>query len=138
MGAVTIGAIIGSESGLFVSVSIMVSHTLVSRSFLHAFNYSIGASFLLLLRLFWGLNFGVPPFLPFSVEVALFSAIGAQWSLSFVPLILTSLLSFLFCLWFYCLTVAGAPSPFAPHFGSIYYYLPAPIFLLFLPSSTFI
>jgi len=114
MGAVTIGAIVGSESGLWVSVAIMVSHTLVSpylfllahelylcsgsRSFLHAFNYCIGPSFLLLLRVFWGLNFGVPPTLPFFVEVALFSAIGAQWSLSFVPLILTSLLSFLYCL----------------------------------------
>jgi len=114
MGAVTIGAIIGSESGIWVSVAILVSHTLVSpylfllahelyicscsRSFLHAFNYCRGSSFLLLLRVFWGLNFGVPPSLPFFVEVALFSAIGAQWSLSFVPLILTSLLSFLYCL----------------------------------------
>ena len=154
MGAVTIGAIIGSESGLWVSVGIMVSHTLVSpylfllahelylcsysRSFLHAFRYGIGASFLLLLSVFWGLNFGVPPFLPFFVEVALFSAIGAQWSLSFVPLILTSLISFLYCVWYYCLTVAGAPSPSAPHFASVYYYLPAPIFLLFLSSFTFI
>jgi len=114
MGAVTIGAISGSESGLWVSVAIIISHTLVSpylfllahelylcsfsRSFLHAFTYSIGTHSLLLLRVFWGLNFGVPPSLPFFVEVALFSAIGASWSLSFIPLILTSLFSFLYCL----------------------------------------
>jgi len=154
MGAVTIGAILGSESGLWVSVSIMVSHTLVSpylfllahelylctcsRSFLHSFSYSVGAYYLLMLRVFWGLNFGVPPFLPFFVEVALFSAIGAQWSLSFAPLMLTSLLSFLFCLCFYCRAVAGAPSTLAPQIGIFYYYLPAPIFLLFLSYSTVI
>lgn len=81
IGSVTIGVLLCREAGYWVAVAIMVSHSFISpylfllanelylcfnsRSFAHAFNTSITASYFFLLSLFWGLNFGVPPFLPF-------------------------------------------------------------------------
>jgi len=92
MGVVSVGAITGRETGYWVAVSIIFSHTLISpylfilanelflrtgsRSFALAY-YSNAPSWLLLsLCLFWGLNFGLPPFLPFWVEVSYFNAVG--------------------------------------------------------------
>ena len=92
MGVVTVGAITGRETGYWVAISIILSHTLISpylfilanelflrtgsRSFALAY-YSNAPSWLLLsLCLFWGLNFGLPPFLPFWVEVSYFNAVG--------------------------------------------------------------
>jgi len=92
MGVVSVGAITGSETGYWVAISIIFSHTLISpylfilanelflrtgsRSFSLAY-YSNAPSWLLLfLCLYWGLNFGLPPFLPFWVEVSYFNAVG--------------------------------------------------------------
>lgn len=113
MGVVTVGAITGSETGFWVAVSIIVSHTLISpylfilanemylclgsRSFTHGFQSNASSFLLLFLVMFWGLNFGLPPFLPFWVEVSFFNAVGASSVSFFLPLALSSFLSFLFC-----------------------------------------
>jgi len=92
MGTVSVGAITGSETGYWVAISIIFSHTLISpylfilanelylrtgsRSFSLAY-YSNAPSWLLVfLCLYWGLNFGLPPFLPFWVEVSYFNVVG--------------------------------------------------------------
>lgn len=51
--------------------------------------------------LFTGLNFGLPPFLVFWVELGLFSLYGSTFVLGLIGLVLTSFLSFAFSMCFY-------------------------------------
>lgn len=136
IGVVTLGAISGLELGFWVSCGILVGHSLLSpllfilayelylssgsRSFIHGHTRSSSCSLLLALSLCSGLNFGLPPFLNFWVEVALFSLQGRLWSLSLLPLILIAFLTFLYSIFFYILACGGPSSsvsqlPFVSH-----------------------
>jgi len=141
IGSCTLGALSGTELGFWCASSILVSHTLVSpllfllanelyvsnssRSFISGWSSSVRSPILLLFCLCSGLNFGLPPSLGFWSEVSLFSFAGSMVSIFLVPLFLSSLLCFLYSLFFYILSV-GAPAS-ATHF-----YFPS--FLGFLPG----
>lgn len=126
IGVVTLGALRGLELGFWVAGGILVGHSLLSplifslayelylsrgrRNFVYGHTSSVTISLLFAVRLCSGLNFGLPPFLNFWVEVSLFSLQGWLWSFSLLPLILTAFLSFLYSIFFYVLACGGTPS----------------------------
>lgn len=81
-----------------------------SRSFLYGHSRSVSCSLLLVISFCSGLNFGLPPFLNFWVEVSVFSLMGSLWSLSLIPLLLSAFLSFLYSVLLYLLSCGGASS----------------------------
>jgi len=92
IGVITLGALSGLEIGFWVACGILVGHTLLSpllfllafelylssgsRSFVCGHNSSVGVGLLLAISVCAGLNFGLPPFLNFWVEVSLFAVQG--------------------------------------------------------------
>lgn len=126
IGTVRLGGLSGLELGWWVSCGILVGHSLVSpsifflaneiyrssgsRNFLYGHTTSVALGLLFVLRFCSGLNFGLPPFLNFWVEVSLFSLQGSLWSLSLIPLIFTAFLSFLYSILFYVLARGGPSS----------------------------
>ena len=81
-----------------------------SRSFLYGHSSSVSCSLLFVISFCSGLNFGLPPFLNFWVEVSVFSLMGSLWSLSLIPLLLSAFLSFLYSVLLYLLSCGGASS----------------------------
>merc|ERR1712087_270728 len=73
-----------------------------SRSFICGHSSSASAGLLLAISLCAGLNFGLPPFLNFWVEVSLFSVLGSVCLSALIPLMLPAFLSFLFSIFFLC------------------------------------
>jgi len=153
IGVVTLGALSGLEVGFWVACGIVVGHSLLSpllfalayelylvfgsRSFVFGHSSSVSASLLLAIGLCFGLNFGLPPFLNFWVEVSLFSLQGSIFSLSLFPLMLTAILSFVYCLLFYVLSCGGPRSSFLQIIHSLYIYFPGfflSLSLAFSPS----
>lgn len=151
IGVVTLGALSGLEVGFWVACGIVVGHSLLSpllfalafelylsfgsRNFVYGHSRSVSAPLLLAISLCFGLNFGLPPFLNFWVEVALFSLQGYVFTLSLLPLIVTSFLSFLYCIFFY-VTACGGPCSSTVHLAhSVYIYLPSIILSLCLTFS---
>merc|ERR1712212_929253 len=126
IGVITLGALSGLEIGFWVACGMLVGHTLLSpilfvlafelylstgsRSFICGHHSSAPSGLLLAISLCAGLNFGLPPFLNFWVEVSLFSVLGSTWVSSLIPLIFTAFLSFLFSILFYVLTCGGSVS----------------------------
>jgi len=112
-----------------------------SRSFVYGLNSSAPLSLLSIIGLCSGLNFGLPPFLNFWVEVSLFSVQGCLWSLSVIPLVIVAFLVYLYCLLFYVLSCGGFPGPFcSPGFCFYLFLSPMAINLLlaFSPSRLLI
>lgn len=152
IGVVTLGAIRGLELGFWVAGGILVGHSLLSplifslayelylsrgrRNFVYGHTSSVSISLLLALSLCSGLNFGLPPFLNFWVEVSLFSLQGCLWSLSLLPLMLTAFLSFLYSILFYVLA-CGGPSSFTLQLNNtLFIYAPAITLSLILIFSS--
>ena len=109
-----------------------------SRSFVLGHASSIGVCLLFATGLCSGLNFGLPPFLNFWVEVSLFSVVGYSFSLAILPLMITAFATFLYSILFYVLA-CGGPSAFTLHIdSSLYIFLPSVSlsFLLSLSSSS--
>jgi len=89
MGVITLGRLSGLELGRSIASGILVCHSLLSplifllahelylssgsRSFYSCFARSFSSCLLLLIGLISGLNFGLPPFLGFWVEVSIFN-----------------------------------------------------------------
>jgi len=96
---------------------------------------SVSASLLLAISLCFGLNFGLPPFLNFWVEVSLFSLQGFIFSISLFPLMLTAFLSFAYCLFFYILSCGGPSSSVLQLVHSLFIYFPSFLFSLTLAFS---
>lgn len=152
MGVVTLGALRGIELGLWASTGIMVGHSLISplmfvlayeiycrtgrRSLVHSHRSSISLHCLLLIGLCAGINFGLPPFLNFWVEVALFGALGYFWVHTLIPLACVALLSYLYRLTFYISTVGGRFRNQSPSLVKIYVYIPPILLSLVLPLGT--
>lgn len=109
-----------------------------SRSFLHGHSRSVSCSLLFVISFCSGLNFGLPPFLNFWVEVSVFSLMGSLWSLSLIPLFLTAFLCFLYSVLLYLLSCGGASSLLLAPNCSFYIYLPSLAFSLFLAFSPFV
>jgi len=152
IGVVTLGALRGLELGFWVAGGILVGHSLLSplifslayelyltsgsRNFVYGHTSSVSLSLLLVVSLCSGLNFGLPPFLNFWVEVSLFSLQGFLWSLSLFPLMLTAFLSFLYSILFYVLSCGGPSSFSSPLNNSLFIYSPALFFSLVTPLSS--
>jgi len=148
IGVVTLGAIRGLELGFWVAGGMVVGHSLLSplifslayelylsrgsRNFVYGHTSSVSISLLLAISLCSGLNFGLPPFLNFWVEVSLFSLQGCLWSLSLLPLMLTAFLSFLYSLLFYVLACGGPSSYSLQLSNSLFIYTPAILISLIL------
>lgn len=112
IGVVTIGVLSGLQRGYWVSVGIIVAHSLLSpmlfslsfilysstssRAFVHGLNSPILSFLLSFLAIFCGLNFGLPPSISFWLEVSLFSVIGYIFLSSCFFLVATAFFSFLF------------------------------------------
>jgi len=150
IGAVTLGSLSGLELGFFVGCGILVGHSLLSpllfvlsaalysstgsRNFIYGHKWPLSNSLLLAFGLCSGLNFGLPPFLNFWVEVRLFRLLGSTWSFSLLPLGLVALFSYLYSILFYVLSCGGASSFVVPVLHSFYVFLP-PLSLSFLLAS---
>ena len=153
IGVVTLGALSGTEVGFWVACGSVLGHSLISpllfvlahelylasgsRAFVFGHTSSVSASLLLAISLCFGLNFGLPPFLNFWVEVSLFGVQGLIFSLSLLPLILSSFLSFVYCMFFYLLACGGPCCYILQHIHSLYIFIPGLIFslsLTFRPS----
>lgn len=148
IGVVTLGALSGLEVGYWVACGIVIGHSLMSpllfvlayelylafgsRCFIYGHTSSVSASLLLAISLCFGLNFGLPPFLNFWVEVSLFGLQGCIFSLSLLPLILTAFLSFIYSIFFYVLACGGPSSPLRHSIQSLYIYFPSLFFSLLL------
>jgi len=152
IGVVTLGALRGLELGFWVAGGIVVGHSLLSplifilayelyisrgsRSFVYGHTSSVSIALLLAVSLCSGLNFGLPPFLNFWVEVSLFRLQGSLWSVSLIPLMLTAFLSFLYSILFYVLA-CGGPSSFSLQLShSFIIYTPAIVLSLLLTFSS--
>jgi len=149
IGRVSLGGLSGLELGRWVSCGMLVGHSLLSpsifflanevyrcsgsRSFIHGYTSSVALGLIFVLRFCSGLNFGLPPFLNFWVEVSLFSLQGSLWSLSLIPLILTAFLSFLYSILFYVLARGGSSSSAVGLSSSFYGFL-LPLSFSFLLS----
>ena len=130
IGAVTLGSCSGLELGFFVACGILVGHSLLSpllfvlasalyvssgsRNFIYNHKWPVQFSLLLAFGLCSGLNFGLPPFLNFWVEVSLFRLLGSSWSLSLIPLGLVAFFTYLYSILLYVLSCGGRSSNFAP------------------------
>lgn len=126
MGVVTLGCLVGSESRFWAAAGIMVAHSLVSpmlfrlaytvyiskssRSWLHCHSFAVSPLLLLVIGIYWGLNFGLPPSLSFYLEVLLLRSLGSVSLLSCIPLLMVAFLVFVFSILFYVQAVAGPPS----------------------------
>ena len=152
IGVVTLGALSGLELGFWVAGGILVGHSLLSplifslayelyltsgsRNFVYGHSSSVTSSLLLVVSLCSGLNFGLPPFLNFWVEVSLFRLQGCLWSLSLFPLMLSAFLSFLYSIMFYVLACGGPSSHSIQLNTSLFIYSPAIFLSLALPFSS--
>merc|ERR1712212_867405 len=140
MGVVTLGALSGLEIGFWVACGIVVGHSLLSpllfvlayelylvlgsRNFVYGHSSSLTSSLLLAISLCSGLNFGLPPFLNFWVEVSLFSLQGHIFIMSLLPLMFTAFLSFVYCVLFYVIACGGKCSSLRHLDSSLYTYIP--------------
>jgi len=152
IGVVRLGVFSGLELGLCVACGILVGHSLVSpllfslayelylssssRGFIYGHMSSVSSGLILAIRVLSGINFGLPPFLSFWVEVSLFGVLGSVWGLSLLPLLLTAFLSFLYSLLFYVLSCGGPVSSSLPFGRSLLFYLPSCFFMLALPARS--
>ena len=151
IGAVTLGSCSGLELGFFVASGILVGHSLLSpllfvlaaalyscsgsRNLFYGYKWPGPASLLLAFGLCSGLNFGLPPFLNFWVEVSLFRLLGRSWSFSLIPLVLVALFSYLYSILFYVLSCGGPSSRLATTNHLFYVFIPSLFFSLLLAGS---
>jgi len=151
MGLITLGRLSGLELGNSVARGMLVCHSLLSplifllayelyltsasRSFYSCFARSLSSCVLFLIGLISGLNFGLPPFLGFWVEVSTFKMQSSLWALSLCPLLVSSFFSFLYSVLFYVLSVGGPVSVCLPRVVVLFPLIPGPIFLLGLPLA---
>lgn len=147
IGVVTVSALCGSDLGLHVALFILVSHSFLSpllfllafelylrtgsRNFIFGHCCTIPVSLLFVLCLCSGINFGLPPFISFWVELTIFGVLGSYCSLFLVLAFLTAWLSFLYSISFYVLSSGGRSSPLASPLPNLYSFV-APIAYSFL------
>jgi len=86
-----------------------------SRSFLYGLSTSASFCSLWILGFCSGLNFGLPPFLSFWVEVSLFRVQVGLWSASVLPLVVVAFLTYLYSIFFYVLSCGGPARPSCSH-----------------------
>jgi len=151
MGVITLGSLSGLEIGNCAAVGMLVCHSLLSplifllayelylsrgsRSFSSCFVSSFSSCLLLLIALVSGLNFGLPPFLGFWVEITTFKMQSSLWVLSLFPLLFSSFISFLYSILFYVLSVGGPSSSSLPLVVSLFPFIPGPALLFGLPLA---
>jgi len=108
-----------------------------SRSFLYGLSSSFSSCSLWILGFCCGLNFGLPPFLNFWVEVSLFRVQGGIWSLSVLPLVVVAFLTYLYSIFFYVVSSGGPARPFSCRpLSSLPYLTPIGLNLLLAASPS--
>merc|ERR1712168_395068 len=114
MGVSTLGALSCTESGYWVSLSILISHSLVSpllfslcaslyrcshsRAILNNVSVSLSSWLTLAAALLLGINMGTPPSLSFWVEVSLYVVMVQGLQFAILPLFFCSFLVFCYCM----------------------------------------
>merc|ERR1712168_639558 len=117
MGVSTLGALSCTESGYWVSLSILISHSLVSpllfslcaslyrcshsRAILNNVSVSLSSWLTLTAALLLGINMGTPPSLSFWVEVSLYVVMVQGFQFAILPLFFCSFLVFCYCMFLY-------------------------------------
>jgi len=148
IGIVTICVISGSELGFTASIWILVSHSLVSplmfllayeyyavtgsRAFLFGHFSSLSPGNLFFISLCSGLSFGLPPFIAFWVEVAMYVSISSFCFSLVIPLAFSSFLTFLYSLCFYVFSCGGPCSVLPTLPASLYLFVPPLCFSLLI------
>ena len=149
IGVVTLGAFSGLELGYWVASAILMAHSLVSpllfviayelylasarRCFIYGHNSPISSSLLAILSLLCGLSFGLPPFLPFWVELSLFGALGTRMLSLVFPLCLSTFLVYLYSISFLVRSCGGVCSSSVGCVSWVYVFLPSVFLSLFGP-----
>jgi len=126
IGVVSLGALLSTEVGWWVSVGIIVSHSFISpllfclcydlyivtyrRALISNHLASLGSGMCLVAALLLCINIGTPPFVSFWVEVSLYIALYSQFSLGTWIIFLVSFLVFWFCISFYLKVFSGSVS----------------------------
>jgi len=152
MGVVTLGALSGLELGYWAACGILVGHSILSplifvlawelyhfsgsRSFILCWRSPVSPSLLLMLCVCSGINYGLPPFVNFWVEVSVFQFMGSVMWLSLLPLGLSAFFGFLFSAFFYVFGAGGAKSPNVQTSEFYFLYLPPVAYSLLLPFSS--
>jgi len=148
IGVVTICAFSCIETGYLAAVGILVRHSLISpllfvlayevyintgrRAFILGHTCTLSSGLLVLFAICAGINFGLPPFLSFWVEVALYTSQGDLWLVSTLPLMVCSFFTFLYSVFFYILSLGGSYSPSLRLPTHIFLFLAPIILCLFL------
>lgn len=151
IGIVTVGALSGTQLGSSLSLGIMIRHSLISPLI-----FSLASDFYFLTSsrctalghssslpratlfffCFWcGMNFGLPPSLPFWVELRLYSVFGLFFYCSLPFLFFSSYFCFLYCVFFYVLSCGGPTSFTLPIVFLPYPHFPSAFFVVVLPIS---
>merc|ERR1739838_745857 len=126
MGVSTLGALSCTESGYWVSLSILISHSLVSpllfllcanlysythsRAILNNVSVSLSSWLTFTAAILLGINIGTPPSLSFWVEVSLY-VVMVQWlQFTILPLFFCSFLVFTYCMLLYLSSFSSSKS----------------------------
>jgi len=146
IGVVSLGALLGTESGWWFSVSIIVSHSFISpllfslcydlyrvtsrRALYNNFMSSLGRLMCLIAALLLCINIGTPPFLSFWVEVNLYLVLRSQFAAGQLVLAGASFLVFWYSLLLYLKVFSRIASVFPFSSFPFLGYLPGVVFSL--------
>jgi len=153
IGVVSLGALLSTELGWWVSVGMLLRHRCVSpllfsvcyelyvstHSRALACNYtrSTSPSMSLIIALLLSVNIGTPPFLRFWLEVNLYFSLAENFMFGFFPLLSCSFLVLCYCLYFYLSVFSSTKSPVRSEVYVFARYLPGLAFsLLTVPASS--
>lgn len=151
IGIVTVGALSGTQLGSSLSVGIMIRHSLISplifslasefycltssRCLALGHSSSLPRATLFFFCFWCGMNFGLPPSLPFWVELRLYSVFGLFFYCSLPFLFFSSYFCFLYCVFFYVLSCGGQHSSIQPIGFLPYPHFPSAFLVVVLPIS---
>ena len=153
IGVVSLGALLCTELGWWVSVGMILRHRFVSpllfavcfelyvtthsRALACSYTRSTSPSLSLIIALLLGVNIGTPPFLRFWVEVNLYFSLADNFSIGLLPLLSCSFLVLCYCLCLYLTVFRAAKSPVNSNGYVNPSYLPGLAFsLFFVPASS--
>lgn len=151
MGMSTLGALCCTESGYWVSLSILISHRLVSpllfslcadlyrythsRAILNNVTVSLSSWLTFSAAALLGVNIGTPPFLSFWVEVNLYSVMVQGLQFTILPLFFCSFLVFCYCMFLYLISFSSSKTRLLICPSRFLVYLPGIVFSLLVVLS---
>jgi len=153
MGVVSLGALMATELGWWVSVAMLLRHSLISpllfslcsevyecthsRAIFLSSSSSSSSIITFYMAILLRINIGTPPFLRFWVELSLYCSLFDIFRLGLFPLLFSSFFVLCFCIIFYLNVFRAARSPLFSCSPISFGYLPGIFFsFLFLFSSS--